>query len=913
MVDDHDGEDGEKVWRVPPVFMARIGGLPYDSVLGLRSPALAAWAEDVLSTERRLDADRDRICDALSELVHGLADEALRHELLALRRDVFNRRAPRPGPRHETIRGLLSPPDRRTLDGWLVTREGYGRLRAGGQAIHDADLERAREHLRALAGTETLRNGLVLASPTLDSYIDRYRAAGRGTLPKRLRKVERTLLQYTFRTACKTSPFSTLTPVALGHFEEGAGSLLDCPAPHARGRGHARVNVAALGRLFEAITHEPALRADLPVQVVGGWQAHGGRVRYVRRTRRLGDEEAVVNLDQLEEQLFFLSEGRILAEILDAVGAGGTARFGELVAALHEADPGRRDPQDVEAFLALLLRLGFLTVPLLRLDVHSDEPVATFADRLRGIDRVWAKRLAARLDTVVELVAAFAGAGRDRRRDVVGRVRAEFEAGQVELGLTDVRTPRTLIYEDVAVGDPAAVKAEPGQWRDHLMGPLTKIANVLPAMDRTLPDRLAAKGFFVARYGRGGRCADLMEFVQAFGQDCYEQFQMMNMRRRPFTGDGVYTPHENWFRLPEVTAVDRARLRLLDAVRSAAAGLPAGAEEVELSEEALERVAGELSGLRPTLDPRSFFLQLARTDGAPRAVLNRSYSGLTMLFSRFAHCFADADGGGLRGELAAFLRSLPPPDTVLAELVGGHDTTNLNLHPVVTAYELVCPGEVSGRPEEEQLRLEDLRLVHDTRTDEVRLWSDRLERYVVPVYLGFLVPMALSEVQRTLLVFGYTPMTGLDFWEGVPEHAEIDGVVHRPRLRCGDVVIQRRSWTVPAGGIPRRQPGEGDAEWFLRWRSWRRAHGLPVRVFVANALGKDATDQPGGGIPEFKPQYVDFDSVLSLGALEGMVKSGSGRVVITEMSPDAGELWLSGGNGRYVSELVLEMDGVRHV
>ncbi|PJT49535.1 lantibiotic dehydratase, partial [Streptomyces albidoflavus] len=77
----------------------------------------------------------------------------------------------------------------------------------------------------AAAGQDRLRRGLLLASPTLDAGLDAYvrrTAADPAATPdKKHRKIERSLLSYLYRTACKTSPFSTFTGVGLGTFTDG--------------------------------------------------------------------------------------------------------------------------------------------------------------------------------------------------------------------------------------------------------------------------------------------------------------------------------------------------------------------------------------------------------------------------------------------------------------------------------------------------------------------------------------------------------------------------------------------------------------------------------------------------------------------------------------------------------------------
>jgi hypothetical protein len=146
-------------------------------------------------------------------------------------------------------------------------------------------------------------------------------------------------------------------------------------------------------------------------------------------------------------------------------------------------------------------------------------------------------------------------------------------------------------------------------------------------------------------------------------------------------------------RLPEVTALGEARQELIRRMSLAA---DADHGDVVLDDEFVDAVAGLVPASVADFEPRSFFLQVGDDNGKPFGVINRSYSGLTLMFSRFMHCFHEAGGSvGLSAELREKLRSLQPEGAVFAEVTGGYDTTNLNLHPAITQYELVCPGDVS--------------------------------------------------------------------------------------------------------------------------------------------------------------------------------------------------------------------------
>lgn len=882
-------------WRLAEPFMLRIAGLPFDTVAELEFPTTTAWARAVLDAEDAAVVARQSLADPLTEAVGRCADEGVRRLLVGLRRDVFNLRPLRPGPAVTAALAALGPDDAATLEGLVAGARRLTELREEGEEVLAAELRDRRAALRRLATEPALRLGLQLSSPSLDRYADRYLAEPGDRPGKRARRVERSLLEYLLRTACKTSPFSTLTSVCAGSFRVGAGAPLAVRFDDGGRRSAVRLNLAVLDRLSALILADPGLRADLPVRATGGWREHEDVVRYLRRLRAGGDEDTGAKVDALRETLFFLPSGRLLTDVLAQVSAAGPVRVRDLVDRLCGLIG--RDRADVEAYVGHLLRLGLLEAPALKLDIHHPDPPAAYREALLALDRPWARSLAGRLGAVAGAVGGFGTAGLQERRRLLETVREEVEAAQAGLGAAEPSAPATLVYEDTAPRA-ADVAADPAAWADALLPDLRRLSAMMPAFDASMLRRLVTRGYFRIRHGETGRCDDFLTFAHEFHRDFFDNFSQRLMRHRRFPEGGGFTPHDNWFRQPELTAVDDARRAVADHIGAAYRALPPGAEELVLDPDLPGRVAGALPADLGALQPRSYFLQLAG-DGTPTAVVNRVYSGLTLLFSRFAHLFAEG-GEDLAGRLRDVLRSVRPPGAVFAELKGGYDATNLNLHPAVTDYEIVCPGEVSGRPAEARIPVEDLAVVEDPAADRLTLRSRRLDVEVIPVYLGFLLPGALPEVQQVLLNFSYTGMAQLDLWSGtgVPEPEE--DVVRLPRIRYGSVVLARRQWSVRADRVPQRRPGVGEAAWFLEWRRWRREHDVPCRVFLTT---------PFSG--EYKPLYVDFDSYFGLTLVDAMVRDNPGTLVLTEMLPGPEELCVRRAGRPYVTELTVEIDGVR--
>ncbi|MFJ3479136.1 lantibiotic dehydratase [Streptomyces microflavus] len=892
----HDNHDLNAA-GIRPAFMVRVAGLPVESVRELRCPHSRRWADEVLDESAQLRLLAEKAGDQLHDLIGGSDDEPLRRALLKLRRDIFNNRLPATDSADRVLGRVhsLDPAAASTLADWLTGRRALdGRLGAGAGLLA-AETGRSREALRSLAGHERLRRGLLLASPALDAQLDAYRKQppSAGARPdKKQRKIERSLLSYVYRTACKTSPFSTFTGVALGSLGGSAGLRLRVEEEW---RAQARLNVVALGRLADAVIADPARRADLPVAPASGWGRDDDRVRYVRRWITAGDDDTAVTFDAVKDRLFFLRRSGTLDRLLTLFEerSGTVLRYGDLVEWLARDQGAARE--ECEQYLGALLDVGMVQVPCLRTEVHDTDPLRAFQGALRGLERPWADRLADRLEEPAWCVERFADASPDERRALLDALRAGLRAVQEEeLGADRAKVPQTLLYEDAAAG--ARTEFDPDAWQELAAGPLAAVERVLPAFDLTLPQRITFEGFFLARYGRGGRCDDLLKLVHDFHEDFFDQYMTFTATRTAYDADGTYVPEVNWLGLDRLRALDTARRTFTARMAALREAAGPGAAEVRVDDAFLAEVADELDGLAADFAPMSHHLQIADRPGDPLVVLNRSYGGVSFPFSRFTELF-----DGLDERLFAGTEAIVPEGAVLAEVTGGPVTSNLNLHGRLAPYEIVCPGERGTLDAEFRISLDDLHLVHDPEAGRLVLRSARLDREVIPVYLGYLVPLALPELPRTLLLLSPTSMAPLNVWAGVPEGAPDEGgVTTRPRVRHGSLVLSRRSWSAPAAALPLHRAGAPEDGWFLDWHAFRREHDLPDRVFAT------VSDTGARGATGAKPQYLDFDSPLSLSAFEALIKTPQARVVFREALPDEDALHTVSGHGRHVAELAVE-------
>lgn len=870
--------------------LARIGGLPVEHLHQLHNHRSLAWADAVIDAEAVVAHSADTFSELLHDLIGDNTDQEQRRALLNLRRKVF-KAAPITDPTpHRELLENLDPRAASVFGEWAAAMRRLSALHEQGDTTVAEEMATSRSMLRAAAAHPALHRGLQIASPPLAQQLPGYLAAsGSKTVDKKQRKFERSILSYLSRAAVKPSPFGSFTPVqAVCTTADGENhSAVGLPSTS---RSNVRLNVAVLARITRCLVENPQTRNHLPIEATAGWQQVEDRIRYVRRWMSQGDEGQAVTFDSVTDKVFFLRTTETIDELLGAL-EGGRHTFGEMcdwIGRRHDASP-----QLCAQYLSTLIEIGLVDIPVLQVPVHAPDPLQSLAGSLTDVDTPWSAALALRLDDVGRVVEQIAD--EHHRVQALHRLPVMLREIFAELD-AEPALPQTLVYEDdVLAGGPLQVQAD--TWDEQLVQPLQALDPLVSAFDITLPQRLTLTAFFVARFGAGGECDDVLRLLHEFQEDFFDQYQTISGQRTSHI-DGEYQPEVNWLRSQAISALDEARREFDLAVGRLYEGHQ-DAEEIVVGADVVEAVGKHTAGFIDADEPRSYLVQSATIGKQRRVVLNQLYGGLHFPFSRFAYALPDVETAGFDAILRARAVSSLSTDQVYAEVTGGLVTSNLNLHPELTSYEIVCPGERSSRPLDQQIDFDDLYAVHDVARDRVTLRSRRLGKEVVPAYLGYLIPLALPEIPRSLLLFAHTAMMQLDPWAGQASAQITDGVGYRPRVRVGEVVLTRRAWRVAGSDLPLDTCGDSDR--MLTWRRWQRAHGLPERVFA-----KVSRTSGFRGAGTSKPMYVDFASGLTLQALEGALDVDA-LVTFTECLPDPADAPGHSESGSHAIEYAIEV------
>jgi hypothetical protein len=803
----------------PFVLCARLSGLAPQALDALRAPrTLAALGREAAA---RTAAERlgVQLGAALHDAVPSL-DQAARRAALRIRRGVHNAR---PVADADLV-ARLPEPSRIRYEQWRARMADAERHAAKADACCAAELrEAAAATLRALRQPAVLA-GLALAGPQFVEEL-------LGTAAADLRpgsRIGRSAFAYLCRTAVKTSPFSTLTTLAAAGFEATGPAVGSAAGPAPAGPAGAaalRTVSPALAMAVEvrrAFAVHPGPAEALPVlgnpsvrRVDGRWLAMVPR--YFCAAGYFFREDEVADVGLYEPVIGVLP--RVPTPL------------GDWVAGLSGAGDGAL------AFGRRLVETGLL-LPVVP---WNDADPAPFAALREQLDPAGAAAAVRELASAERDLATAGGVrsriAAERRLRAAGRRTVEATGRPAPHWFADAPTYHEFLADPDA---PDVLLPEP------VRGDLCRLADELAGTVVRAPlyDELVRR--FVLRYGDGGRCTDLLDFLYA----C--------------------TPQEPVPPLPPARA-------------AAPAEPPA------------PRGHGTLSPVAHTV-----FFQIAAEDrdavaaGAYRLVVNRVCQGVGGLIGRWAAIPA------LRDRLFAGLdhwhRAAYQGRRVYRLSAGADWASAQRLAP--GRPRLAWPSDLpSTAADPDSVPLSELTLVHDRHDGTLQAYGPGDEP-VAFTYFGVTPEHLLSGPVRALLTLTdpWITLARVDAERRAydPPRPSGDGVSFTPRTVRGRLVLSRARWRVPATLLPRPAAGEtaagGSAARLLaRADRWRRAHGLPAEVYWSAGY-------PDG--TRTKPMWLAFDSPAALWALHKAVRPDQPAVDLVEALPGSGQHWYRDGTGR---------------
>ncbi|MGW5927747.1 lantibiotic dehydratase [Streptomyces anulatus] len=821
----------------------------------VRTVALPAPQPSLVATEYREHVGRltalllrcervgPELCDTLYDVAGTGAADLRSRVLVPLRRDVYNRRSPRPALRASL--GQL-PQQLPLLDAWLSARDEIDRITETLSALTTAALEADRVVLAALCASEELQRAVAGTSEDLLRAVRRTAAQG-GVPDKQSRKSEATVLRYAMRAVTKTVPLSWFSHVGWGQWRKDSGGLQGITVPTAT----AQVERHTLDSLVQAVLQNPQLRAALGHQLAAGLRIEGPNVRYSRIAGK-----TQLGMDREEQVVLPLTAP--LRGVLAEVARVGAVRPGDLAAniAVRLPLPPERAELAAAAYVDGLIEQKVLR-PLYPFDPQARDIVGEATQWLAGLGRADLASVVAAIGAETQRYAHLPAAARPQ---ALARIWSRWSeafalAGSAPGGRRaplseDVTTPAVL-----ELGVDEGSGALPDLAR---LGPLFELFDGYSVVRRVAQDR------FVARFGAGGSCDSLSEFADVVA----EAWQALAVVGEP--GDSS----DRSLSL-QVRALLRLRAEL-------AAAVPAAGPDGEVVMP--DRVADEAARRRPAWllnRPVSYgvLVQPVPAFGTTRLCVNHVYGG----WGRFTSRFLDQLDPSAREQVSAQITAALDGTERVAQIrpVAGF---NANLHPLLVA------DEVSENQQWSKLQPEELQLVHDIASDQLRLRVTATGELINVLYLGFLMPFVLPVQWMPML---NDLGSGLvDLGEALVPGRDLDTVVgrvrHRPRLRYRDVIVSRARWQLSPELVHAWHAELDQGEPAQVAARWRAALGLPEHVFVCAADPEAAAGMSAimSYLGQPKSQYVDLGSALHLRCLARTLARYMGSLVIEEALPE---------------------------
>ncbi|MEV6226582.1 lantibiotic dehydratase [Saccharopolyspora shandongensis] len=813
--------------------------------------------EQLLDLDDWLGREGQRLAGELHPVIGGLDASADKAALVGLRRALHRSRTPAAREWNGRIAERLPEETAAAVRDWLEARSRRQARYLALSSTLAEETDRVHAALREQVAAPEFRRALSVERGALLDELHKWLAEPER-LPKRHKLVK--LGKYLARAAAKTSPYSSFMVGGFGLLTEGGSPSIRWTA-ELDACGVLDVGGPFLQQVRAALAAHPAIADSLEVRQNTSLTVLAGQADFLGRSAT----EPIVSVPAAAARRHSLA-------------APTVAEFrASLAADVREADRAK-----VGKYVAGLIESGLVEARI-PVSEHAPEPFAALADWL---DEQHGP------EPVVEALRAAQDALRPVRplSDVDGFIAVQAKAREALRTLAerldlDERLSEELHETVVAPG----VLAE---WDASALRPalndLDVVRRFLTVFGRRTATRIALAEYVAERFGAGARLP-LLALYRAV-QEALTQPEDLGGAAHDLAvllgpwSSRERTPGGGW---------RCSRLQMLDRLRAQASAAVCGeadADGVIRTDPAV--LAKQLASWPEWLvvpPSAGCYVQFSR---GGRLVLNTVYRGHGCGLNRTRRLVELA--GGPAPETPAQPSRTPEP----AELSGLLGAT-LNLRGPGVGYEIDYPFTVSERPAAQRLPLNDLSVVHDAETGTVQVHSERLGRSIAPMHLGMSGVFSMPPLAAFL-----DEVFGADYLHPSKDPLLPWGSRGREvaRVAVGRVVVQRASWWFPAEELPRRRPGEPDADYLLRLTAWRRAEALPERCF-ARYFPIDASHKP---LQSSKPGYLDFANPYLVAEFERQLPRIR-RLACYEALPEPDDATGQDPADPHVTELLIEL------
>lgn len=831
-----------------PYCQVRIGGLDYSHASELLDPTLADHVSQVREAYARLQAHAEDISDLLYPLIGG-AEASTKTGLINVRRHLYNGKYAQAWERLEELDETSRESGRDALGSFATDLQTFITGLDYVRKHFDDALAAEREKLVAHVANPLFMAGIAVSSPSLVPALLRLTShVNKGKVDKKDRKAERSLQSYVLRAATKTSPFSTLGPIAIGYTRQAEVE-----------QSHRSVSLPSLYpvvRALHALAEDPKNLAGFEVRVSDYVRGTDGVVSVDRTQWDFKDASTRTDYAKPTESNVIINQRPLVDAVYQILG-GALMTFGELNDELSRQS-GIPTETTLE-LLADLMRLGYLHVPALSIHPHDAPRIDGVVDEVRQAH----PELGCLIAQFVERSRSFSRLEDPRMRQrEIGDIQ-ELVASIYSLAGVDGDIPRSVLYEDVVAGGFTGSELAQLELSDS---EVSEIFLLLDLLDDSHVKSALMEGYFDSRQRLEISATD---FIDGFIDELFDSFEAYDLGG--IADDDL--PDDPWLRWGEAWRWVLARRRFVDHLSRYVATHPRGSHAANLRDvgavdisEALAQAAAILQRPQHAFRHANILIQFDGEAGS--VILNDAFGGIGFQISRFTHLLDEP----AHEYLADVERLAKSKGVRLVELSGGALFSNLNLHEPLFSTSLVLPGEPVSSRDVPAIRLEDLVV---TKRNGVLVLTDGCED-IHPVYAGYLVPAATPRRSQVVSLFAPSAQISRKLTSLVTTTPGIETIAVIPRLTLGRIVVARARAIMATDALPTDSPLEAGG--YLAWLRFWADNGLPERCFVK------IIDE---AVQAEKPSYFDIRSVISCSTLLNDVKNAEGKayVEVAEVLP----------------------------
>ncbi len=704
-----------------------------------------------------------------------------------------------------------------------------------------------RAYLVALLDQPAIREAMYVASPSLYGALDKWRTAPDSPAGQR---VERSLVKYVARMACRATPFGLFSAVSAGKLGKQTDLAVVARESYRR---RTRLDNDYLFVLAAdlAKTHAESLR----------WSPNSslypiaGRIRYA--AARLVGKERSYHLVSVETTPYL--------EATLARATGG-ATLADLAAPLVDDDITLADAQ---AFVSELVETQLL-VPALGVHVTGPEPIDGMLAQLAAAN---VTAPAGVLADVRAQLAAIDAAG-------LGNTPEQYRAVATTLEQLGTKVDQALLFQvDMVKPAEATLGVRVAADVAQAIGMLAKLMKL--SNQRSLED---FKRAFTERWdGQSVPLATVLDEESGIG---FEAPRGPGAEGAPLLaglpfGGAAGENRVLWSRVEE------------HMLGKLAGALASGASEIMLDESDVEAMA-----IGTTAQLPDAFGAMIRVAQGPNGEVTAYFDGTVgpsgaRLLGRFCHASPEIEAI-VRAHHAT--EEALRPDAVFAEIAHLNEGRigNVLCRPVLREHEIVYLG-FSGAPEDKQLGLDDLEVsvVHE----RIVLRSRKLGREVIPR-----LTTAHNYQLRSLGAYRFLNAIANQGAEHVGwSWGPLGSAPFLPRVKYGRVVLSRATWHVGKAELAPitaavRAKDKGGADTVAECvAALRAARSLP-RFIVLSAGDNE--------LP------IDLDNPMLVAAFADEL-AGSEYTTLCELFGAPDQLLAHGPEGKFTNEVVLTFTRAR--